>query len=151
MTVASCSSVMLSFMISLYGIVSEVDWLSRISVSHLMLDLEPSAVAAERVKTAVRHFAAVLADRLGNDRRRAYPARGGSSWRRHPDAGLCPPRRWTGRLPFAPRPFMMTAGYFIVSLEPMLPSTHSIVASSYATARFVTRLYTLWDQFWIVV
>ncbi len=33
----------------------------------------------------------------------------------------------------------------------MLPSTHSITASSSATARLVTRLYTLVDQFWIVV
>ena len=43
------------------------------------------------------------------------------------------------------------AGYFIVSLLPMLPSTHSMVASSYATARLVTKLYTLVDQFWMVV
>src|SRR5215213_4688483 len=53
--------------------------------------------------------------------------------------------------PFACSPTMYTAGYFMVTLEPMLPSTHSIVAPSWATARLVTRLYTLFDQFWIVV
>ena len=42
---------------------------------------------------------------------------------------------------------MYTLGYFIVSLLPRLPSTHSIVASRYATARLVTRLYTFFDQF----
>src|SRR5687767_3850355 len=53
--------------------------------------------------------------------------------------------------PLACGPVMYTAGYFIVTLEPMLPSTHSIVAPSCATARLVTRLYTLLDQFWMVV
>src|SRR6266513_5441707 len=43
------------------------------------------------------------------------------------------------------------AGYFIVTLEPMLPSTHSMLAPAWTTARLVTRLYTLFDQFWIVV
>jgi hypothetical protein len=33
----------------------------------------------------------------------------------------------------------------------MLPSIHSITESSWAAARLVTRLYTLFDQFWIVV
>jgi hypothetical protein len=42
--------------------------------------------------------------------------------------------------PFAPSPISHTAGYFIVTLEPMLPSIHSIVAFFYATARLVTRL-----------
>ena len=39
----------------------------------------------------------------------------------------------------------------MVTFEPMLPSTHSMVAPSAAVARLVTRLYTLFDQFWIVV
>jgi hypothetical protein len=42
--------------------------------------------------------------------------------------------------PCARSPMSQIAGYFIVSFEPRFPSTHSIVASSYATARFVTRL-----------
>ena len=32
------------------------------------------------------------------------------------------------------------AGYFILRLEPMLPSTHSMVAPSSQVARWVTRL-----------
>ena len=39
----------------------------------------------------------------------------------------------------------------MVTLEPMLASTHSCVASSWTMARWVTRLYTLGDQFWMVV
>src|SRR6478735_7671101 len=53
--------------------------------------------------------------------------------------------------PLACSPTIQTAGYFIVTLEPMLPSIHSMVAPSCATARLVTRLYTLFDQFWMVV
>src|SRR4029450_5807494 len=53
--------------------------------------------------------------------------------------------------PLACSPVMKTAGYFMVTLEPRLPSIHSIVAPSWQTARLVTRLYTLVDQFWIVV
>src|SRR5262245_10324834 len=53
--------------------------------------------------------------------------------------------------PLAGSPVMYTDGYFMVTFEPMLPSIHSIVAPSCATARLVTRLYTLFDQFWIVV
>src|SRR5689334_17124238 len=53
--------------------------------------------------------------------------------------------------PLACGPVMYTAGYFIVTLEPRLPSIHSIVAPSRHTARLVTRLYTLVDQYWIMV
>src|SRR6476469_9424367 len=53
--------------------------------------------------------------------------------------------------PLACSPRRKTAGYFMVTLEPMLPSIHSIVAPSAAVARLVTRLYTLLDQFWMVV
>src|SRR5919205_1895736 len=53
--------------------------------------------------------------------------------------------------PLACSPISQTAGYFMVTLGPMLPSIHSMVAPSCATARLVTRLYTLFDQFWIVV
>ena len=41
---------------------------------------------------------------------------------------------------WAPSPFRITAGYFMVNFDPMLPSTHSIVARSCATPRLVTRL-----------
>src|SRR6266702_4470126 len=50
--------------------------------------------------------------------------------------------------PRAPGSISSTAGYFMVTFEPRFPSTHSIVASRYAAARFVTRLYTFLDQFW---
>src|SRR5690606_5378811 len=40
--------------------------------------------------------------------------------------------------------------YFIVSFEPRLPSSHSMCAPSCTSARWVTRLYMLCDQFWIV-
>src|SRR5271157_1076398 len=53
--------------------------------------------------------------------------------------------------PCAPSPMSQIEGYFIVRLAPMLPSTHSTMASLYAAARLVTRLYTSLDQFWIVV
>src|ERR1700746_1327971 len=42
--------------------------------------------------------------------------------------------------PLACSPLRYTAGYFIVTLEPMLPSTHSMVAPACATSRLVTRL-----------
>src|SRR5258708_12278527 len=42
-------------------------------------------------------------------------------------------------------------GYFTVLREPVFASIHSTVEFSYAWARFVTRLYTSFDQFWIVV
>src|SRR3954462_8410989 len=53
--------------------------------------------------------------------------------------------------PCAFGPTITTAGYFIESLEPRLPSIHSTVASVSARARLVTRLYTFGDQFWMVV
>src|SRR5690606_2687662 len=62
------------------------------------------------------------------------------------------PAKATERVsPLACSPTRKIDGYFMVTLEPMLPSTHSMVAPSSARARFVTRLYTLFDQFWIVV
>src|SRR3954464_6841939 len=42
--------------------------------------------------------------------------------------------------PLACSPTSHTAGYFMVTFEPRLPSIHSIVAPSCAIARFVTRL-----------
>ena len=42
--------------------------------------------------------------------------------------------------PRACSPSSQTAGYFMVTFEPMLPSIHSIVAPSSQVARLVTRL-----------
>jgi hypothetical protein len=39
----------------------------------------------------------------------------------------------------------------MVSLLPMLPSIHSMWPSASTRARLVTRLKTLFDQFWMVV
>src|ERR1700749_3455847 len=42
--------------------------------------------------------------------------------------------------PLACSPVIQTAGYFMVTLDPILPSTHSMVAPASARARLVTRL-----------
>ncbi|CFE47275.1 Uncharacterised protein [Mycobacterium tuberculosis] len=42
--------------------------------------------------------------------------------------------------PLACSPVIQTAGYFMVTLDPMLPSIHSMVAPASARARLVTRL-----------
>src|SRR3712207_2989302 len=67
----------------------------------------------------------------------------GAAWTILPPASWCcpSPAYATERIsPRAPSPIRYTAGYFIVSLEPRFPSTHSTVAFSSATARLVTRL-----------
>src|ERR1700722_14550731 len=48
-------------------------------------------------------------------------------------------------------PMRYTDGYFMVRRDPMLPSIQATCASASARARFVTRLYTFFDQFWMVV
>ena len=53
--------------------------------------------------------------------------------------------------PRACSPMRKQAGYFMVMAAPMLPSTHSMVPPSSTMARWVTRLRTLVDQFWMVV
>src|SRR5205085_10145115 len=78
----------------------------------------------------------------------------GAAWMILPPASWCWP--WPAKAierisPWARSPSRYTDGYFIVSREPRLQSTHSTVASSCATARFVTRLKTFVDQFWTVV
>src|SRR5919108_5669516 len=78
----------------------------------------------------------------------------GARWTIFAPASWCWPSPANATDSVSPRacsPSSQTAGYFIVTLEPRLPSIHSIVAPSCATARLVTRLYTLVDQFWIVV
>src|SRR5947209_19623519 len=53
------------------------------------------------------------------------------------------PRAWS--------PTIQTAGYFIVTFDPLLPSTHSIVGPSCAIARLGTWLVTVLDQFLMVL
>ena len=59
-----------------------------------------------------------------------------------PASWCCPsPAKAIERVsPRACSPRRKTAGYFIVTLDPMLPSIHSIVAPSAQVARLVTRL-----------
>jgi hypothetical protein len=67
----------------------------------------------------------------------------GATWTAFPPASWCcpsPAKAMESTSPWAPSPRSQMAGYFIVSFEPRFPSTHSMVAFSYATARFVTRL-----------
>src|SRR5580704_9877431 len=78
----------------------------------------------------------------------------GAPWTILPPASWCcpAPANAIDRIsPWARSPSRYTLGYFIVSREPRLQSTHSTVASSCATARLVTRLNTFVDQFWTVV
>src|SRR3954449_5198988 len=78
----------------------------------------------------------------------------GAAWTTLPPASWCwplPAKAIERISPRAPLPTMYTAGYFIVRRLPRLPSTHSIKASSWETARLVTRLEMLFAQFWIVV
>src|SRR3954465_265047 len=67
----------------------------------------------------------------------------GALWMILPPASWCwpAPANAIDRIsPWARSPIRYTDGYFIVSFEPRLQSTHSTVASDSATARFVTRL-----------
>src|SRR5205807_6982822 len=78
----------------------------------------------------------------------------GAAWMIFPPASWCwpLPAKAIDRIsPWARSPIRYTLGYFMVSREPRLQSTHSTVASACATARLVTRLNTLVDQFWTVV
>jgi hypothetical protein len=57
----------------------------------------------------------------------------GATWTALPPASWCwplPAKAIESTSPWARGPSSQMAGYFIVSFEPRLPSTHSIVASS---------------------
>src|SRR5690606_7871713 len=130
---------MLSFMISLYGIVSDVDSLSMISVSHLMFAFAPSELRPKEARPRYVtlppcfeiHFEMIVA--VVSGARWSISAHAAGGW-------PLPAAAVDGALPLAPRPWRMPAGYFIVSFEPVLPATQSIVAFSAGTARFVARL-----------
>src|SRR3954452_17480822 len=67
----------------------------------------------------------------------------GARWTILAPASWCwpsPEKATESTSPLAWGPVSQTAGYFMVTLEPMLPSTHSMVAPSSALARLVTRL-----------
>src|SRR2546423_110831 len=113
----------------MYGYVSERDSSSRINASQTTFDLEWCAP-----------FATCSSPR--------YPARPpffeidfdvitlvvfGATCTHLPPASWCwplPAKAIESTSPCAPSPISQIDGYFIVSLEPRLPSTHSIVAPS---------------------
>ena len=67
----------------------------------------------------------------------------GAQWTILAPASWCwpVPAKATDRVsPRACSPISQIDGYFMVTLEPMLPSIHSMVAPAWATARLVTRL-----------
>src|SRR3954451_12159108 len=67
----------------------------------------------------------------------------GAAWTILAPASWCwpwPAKAIDSTSPWARSPIRYTLGYFIVSLEPRLQSTHSTVASVSAIARLVTRL-----------
>ena len=105
--------------------------------AHVALDVVRALLDLD--ETAVGRAAAVLRDRLRVDDRRGL--RRGV---RHLRPGVLvlpgPAYATESTSPCAFGPVMTTAGYFIVSFEPRLPSIHSTVASVSARARLVTRL-----------
>src|SRR6266498_4955845 len=78
----------------------------------------------------------------------------GAAWIIFAPASWCwsSPANATDRTsPCAPSPVRYTLGYFIVTLLPRFASIQLMRPPFCTTARLVTRLYTLWLQFWIVV
>src|SRR3954463_8632881 len=135
---------------STYGYVSEREMVSTSSASHftvLALWCEPSSTCT-RPRYEVRPPPRAIDFEMIDEE--VY----GAACTILAPASWCWPSPAIATLstsPLACGPVMYTAGYFIVTLEPRLPSIHSMVAPSWQTARLVTRLYTLVDQFWIVV
>src|SRR5688500_725480 len=67
----------------------------------------------------------------------------GAQWTIFDPASWCWPSPANATDKVSPRecsPIRYTAGYFMVTLDPMLPSIHSMVAPSSQVARLVTRL-----------
>ena len=78
----------------------------------------------------------------------------GATWITLPPVSwCCPSPRVRDRQDLAVRPLahQVAGRYFMVSFEPRFPSSHSMCAPWCTSARCVTRLYMLFDQFWIVV
>src|SRR5438034_11054943 len=123
----------------MYGYVSERESSSRISASHTTFDFDataPFATSSRPRYPARPPFFEIDFDVITDDVR-------GATWTALPPASWCcplPAKAIDSTSPCARSPSSQMLGYFIVSFEPRFPSTHSIVAPSYATARFVTRL-----------
>src|SRR3954471_19306009 len=132
------------------GYVSERLCSSSSSASQTTLDLAPWAPLA----TSSRPRYEDRPPSFEIDLAKMFDVVFGAAWMIFPPASWCwpSPANAIDRIsPWARSPMRYTDGYFIVSFEPRLQSTHSTVASVSAIARFVTRLKTFVDQFWTVV
>src|SRR3954447_14086627 len=132
------------------GYVSERLSSSSSSASQTTFDFEPCAPLA----TSSRPRYDERPPSLEIDLAKMFEVVRGAAWMILPPASWCWP--WPANAidrisPCASSPMRYTLGYFMVSFEPRLQSTHSTVAFSCAIARLVTRLKTFCDQFWTVV
>src|SRR3954471_20822230 len=132
------------------GYVSLRESSSSSSASQTTLDFEPCAP----LPTSSRPRYEDRPPSLEIDLAKMFVVVFGAAWTILPPASWCwpVPAKAIDRIsPCARSPIRYTLGYFMVSFEPRLQSTHSTVASSSARARLVTRLKTLPDQFCTVV
>src|SRR5918912_4224765 len=113
----------------MYGYVSVRDSSSRMSASQTTFDFAPSAPFATSSRPRYDDrppFLEIDFDVIVDEVR-------GATWTHLPPASWCCPsfaNAIDSTSPCAPWPISQMAGYFIVSFEPRLPSTHSMVASS---------------------
>src|SRR6478752_489363 len=124
---------------STYGYVSDREIWSTSSASHSTLDFEPCAPSL----TWIRPRYDVRPPPRATDLLRMDDEVCGAACTILAPASWCwpsPANAIDSVSPLACSPSRKIAGYFMVTLEPMLPSTHSIVAPSAAVARLVTRL-----------
>src|ERR671935_2625362 len=127
--------------IRMYGYVSEREASSRISASQTTFDFDPCAFLA--TSSSPRYparppFFEIDFDVITDD---VF----GAMCTALPPASWCcpaPANAIESTSPCAPSPISQMLGYFMVSFEPRLPSTHSMVELAYATALLVTKLYT---------
>src|ERR671926_1527163 len=132
------------------GYVSDREASSSRRASHTTFDFAPCAPLA----TSSRPRYEERPPSLEIDLAKMFDVVFGAAWMIFAPASWCwpwPAHAIESTSPWARSPIRYTLGYFIVSLEPRLQSTHSTVASSNACARFVTRLKTFCDQFCTVV
>src|SRR4051812_31665166 len=121
------------------GYVSERLSSSRRSASQTTFDFAPCAPLA----TSSRPRYEERPPSLEIDLAKMFDVVFGAAWTILAPASWCwplPANAIDRTSPCARSPIRYTDGYFMVSLEPRLQSTHSTVASVSATARLVTRL-----------
>src|SRR6266568_8445668 len=125
--------------IFMYGYVSERDSSSRMSASQTTFDFDPFApltTSSNPRYPARPPFFEIDFDVITDD---GF----GATCTALPPASWCwpfPANAIDSTSPCACSPISQIDGYLEVTFEPRLPSTHSMVAPSYATDRFVTRL-----------